>query len=235
MLVYTDNYYNNLKDDPICDVDLIRHLQLEDLPKKDLNHLRDLLWKRYCRQAGQAWNVLSKQLNFSDYLLNQRDDFLCDCMEEMFKAVNKIDINKIYDKKWKFYHYYVWVLKNLRTAWIKRILRDSKVLSFNTSPVKDMEDNVDNAFLENLAMECNPDQDSSKEYERAEDEAILYSAYKKCSKNWSDKKILVYKETLKGKSKKEIARELGMTYQGTKNILDKIIKDLKKEIEGAIA
>ena len=93
MLVYTDNYYNNLKDDPICDVDLIRHLQLEDLPKKDLNHLRDLLWKRYCRQAGQAWNVLSKQLNFSDYLLNQRDDFLCDCMEEMFKAVNKIDIN----------------------------------------------------------------------------------------------------------------------------------------------
>ena len=47
MLVYTDNYYNNLKDDPICDVDLIRHLQLEDLPKKDLNHLRDLLWKRY--------------------------------------------------------------------------------------------------------------------------------------------------------------------------------------------
>ena len=72
-------------------------------------------------------------------------------------------------------------------------------------------------------------------YERAEDEAVLYSAYKKCSKTWSDKKILVYKETLKGKSKKEIARELGMTYQGTKNILDKILKDLKKEIEGAIA
>ena len=34
----------------------------------------------------------------NDYLLNQRDDFLCDCMEEMFKAVNKIDINKALSK-----------------------------------------------------------------------------------------------------------------------------------------
>ena len=230
MLTYVDNYYNNLKDDPICDTDLISHLQSEDLPKRDLNHLRDLLWKRYCRQAGQAWNILTRQLNFTDNLLNQRDDFLCDCMEEMFRAVNKIDINKIYDKKWKFYHYYAWVLKNLRASWIKKILRDSRVLSFNESPLKDSEDNADNSYLENLAIENNPECDSRSEFEWVEDEATLHAAYKECSKNWSDKKVLVYRETLKGKSKKEIAHELGMTYQGTKNILDKVVIDLRKEL-----
>ena len=40
----------------------------------------------------------------------------------------------------------------------------------------------------------------------------------------------MYRETLKGKSKKEIAHELGMTYQGTKNILDKVVIDLRKEL-----
>ena len=230
MLAYVDNYYNNLEDDPICDTDLINHLQSEDLPERDLNHLRDLLWKRYCRQAGQAWNVLSRQLNFTSNLLSQRDDFLCDCIEEMFKAVDKIDINKIYDKKWKFYHYYAWVLKNLRASWIKRILKDSKVLSFNESPLTDPEDNTDNSYLENLAVENNPEYDSRNDFERAEDAATLHIAYKECSKNWSDKKILVYTETLNGKSKKEIARELGMTYQGTKNIFDKIVSDLRKEL-----
>ena len=230
MLAYVDNYYNNLEDDPICDTDLINHLQSEDLPERDLNHLRDLLWKRYCRQAGQAWNVLSRQLNFTSNLLSQRDDFLCDCIEEMFKAVDKIDINKIYDKKWKFYHYYAWVLKNLRASWIKRILKDSKVLSFNESPLTDPEDNTDNSYLENLAVENNPEYDSRNDFERAEDAATLHIAYKERSKNWSDKKILVYTETLNGKSKKEIARELGMTYQGTKNIFDKIVSDLRKEL-----
>ena len=230
MLAYVDNYYNNLEDDPICDTDLISHLQSNDLPRRDLNHLTDILWKRYCRQAGQAWNVLSRQLNFTSSLLSQRDDFLCDCMEEMFKAVDKIDIDKIYDKKWKFYHYYAWVLKNLRATWIKKILKDSKVLSFNESPLTDPEDNTDNSYLENLAVENNPEYDSRNDFERAEAAATLHIAYKECSKNWSDKKILVYTETLKGKSKKEIARELGMTYQGTKNILDKIIVDLRKEL-----
>ena len=230
MLAYVDNYYNNLEDDPICDTDLINHLQSEDLPERDLNHLRDLLWKRYCRQAGQAWNVLSRQLNFTSDLLSQRDDFLCDCIEEMFKAVDKIDINKIYDKKWKFYHYYAWVLKNLRATWIKKILKDSKVLSFNESPLTDPEDNTDNSYLENLAVENNPEYDSRNDFERAEAAATLHIAYKECSKNWSDKKILVYTETLNGKSKKEIARELGMTYQGTKNIFDKIVSDLRKEL-----
>ena len=230
MLAYVDNYYNNLEDDPICDTDLINHLQSEDLPERDLNHLRDLLWKRYCRQAGQAWNVLSRQLNFTSNLLSQRDDFLCDCMEEMFKAVDKIDIDKIYDKKWKFYHYYAWVLKNLRASWIKRILKDSKVLSFNESPLTDPEDNTDNSYLENLAVENNPEYDSRNDFERAEDAATLHITHKECSKKWSDKKILVYTETLKGKSKKEIARELGMTYQGTKNIFDKIVSDLRKEL-----
>ena len=230
MLAYVDNYYNNLEDDPICDTDLISHLQSNDLPRRDLNHLRDILWKRYCRQAGQAWNVLSRQLNFTSSLLSQRDDFLCDCMEEMFKAVDKIDIDKIYDKKWKFYHYYAWVLKNLRATWIKKILKDSKVLSFNESPLTDPEDNTDNSYLENLAVENNPEYDSRNDFERAEAVATLHIAYKECSKNWSDKKILVYTETLNGKSKKEIARELGMTYQGTKNILDKIIVDLRKEL-----
>ena len=230
MLAYVDNYYNNLEDDPICDTDLINHLQSEDLPKRDLNHLRDLLWKRYCRQAGQAWNVLSRQLNFTSNLLSQRDDFLCDGMEEMFRAVDKIDIDKIYDKKWKFYHYYAWVLKNLRASWIKKILKDSKVLSFNESPLTDPEDNTDNAYLENLAVENNPEYDSRIDFERIEDAVTLHEAYKECSKNWSDKKILVYTETLNGKSKKEIARELGITYQGTKNIFDKIVSDLRKEL-----
>ena len=83
-------------------------------------------------------------------------------------------------------------------------------------------------FLE--IEENNPEYDSRNDFERAEDAATLHIAYKECSNNWSDKKILVYTETLKGKSKKEIARELGMTYQGTKNILDKIIADLRKEL-----
>lgn len=230
MLTYVDNYYNTLKDDPICDTDLINHLQSRDLPKRDLNHLRDLLWKRYCRQAGQAWNILSRQLNFADNLLSQRDDFLCDCMEEMFKAVNKIDLGKIYDKKWKFYHYYAWVLKNLRASWIKKILKDSRVLSFNESPLEDSEGGMDNSYLESLAIESNPEYDSRCDFEKVENETTLHTAYVECSKNWSDKKIIVYKETLRGRSKREIARELGMTYQGTKNILDKIVVDLRKEL-----
>ena len=88
MLAYVDNYYNNLEDDPICDTDLINHLQSGDLPERDLNHLRDLLWKRYCRQAGQAWNVLSRQLNFTSNLLSQRDDFLCDCIDRKSTRLN---------------------------------------------------------------------------------------------------------------------------------------------------
>ena len=68
MLAYVDNYYNNLEDDPICDTDLINHLQSKDLPKRDLNHLRDLWWQRDCRQAGQAWNVVSRQRNCTSNL-----------------------------------------------------------------------------------------------------------------------------------------------------------------------
>ena len=234
MLTYVDNYYNNLKDDSICDIDLISHLQQRDLPGRELNHLKDLLWKRYCRQAGQAWNVLSRQLNFSENLLNQRDDFLCDCMVEMFQAVDRIDVKKIYDKRWKFYHYYIWVLKSLRASWIKRILRDSKTLSFNAPASADSEEITDNNYLERAALESNPDKDSRNEFEMAEARATLNLAYKKCSKNWSDKKILVYKETLRGKTNKEISQELSMTYQGTKNILEKVIKDLKKEIVGEV-
>lgn len=195
--------------------------------------LQTELWNRYQNLVHKNWAILRRQLNNSTLILSLKDDFYAECFIAFRKAIDAVNLKKIYNDKWKFIGYYRFYLKNVRADFIEKVLKTSKhEKSFYITSA----DGTEIARVDML-----PDV-QEREGARFDPVALLLegdsrircsTAVKSCMSKWDDRRQQIFKWRQQGISKSEIAKRLRVTpsnityyLQSMRDDIGRALKDL---------
>jgi len=157
------------------------------------------LWTRYQNLVHKNWSILRKQLNNSAAIIENRDDFYSESYIAFRKAVDAINLSKIYDDKWKFVGYFRFYLKNLRTEMISNVLKKYQVET-SLYAKKDGDEFVVTDLYEDLNQSYNPEKDLENK--------LLMESINKCMQLWDSKKKQIFEWRMQGIPKSVIAARL---------------------------
>lgn len=218
---------NILKD--LNDRDLVVLAQ-NDKDKKVKDKAIEVLLQRYQIQINKNWYILRKQFNDSALIRSFEDDYFSKAYEAILTSISKINIDKIYDDKWKLLQYNSFYLKNVRTSIAKLMEKASKVKSLDhmTFTVNGNEGAVDydveTAYQEKAGYKDNPEYILLEKEKEEETKSIIY----KRRELWSEEKKFIFDLFIKGVPEKEIAQKLNKPRSYIYNKISWLKKDLKK-------
>ena len=172
--------------------------------------LQEVLWKRYENLVHKNWAILRRQMDNSALVLNARDDFYSESFIAFRKAVDAIDLSKIYDDKWKFIGYFRFYLKNVRADMIENIV---KTYHHEKSFYVETSDGDELARIDGMPEIIEREGtrfDPVAITERGEAEAKCANAVAKCMSRWDDKRRQIFRWREQGISKSNIAKKLSV-------------------------
>lgn len=221
---------NDLK--KMKELDIVRLLKDPNTSRKDYNLACEFLLKRYENMIHKHWWTLQKQMGRSDLVNAIKDEYYSRAYNAFLTVINKIDLNRVYDEKFKIMQLFSWYLTNVRTTLIKETLRKSRVKSiysssqFREDEMVSVDRDVEEAYydLEGYTM------DPAYALEIAESEENCDRAVKACMKRWSDIEKKIFALLLQHKKKAEISQILNMKASKVYTEIIKMKKELKVEL-----
>lgn len=209
------------------DRELVSILKNSSTPAELKKELTEELWDRYSLLTHKNWNILRHQLNNSTLVLDVKEDYYSEAYVAFTKALKAIDLNKIENDEWKFLGYYRFYLKNVRAAFIRKLIKlYQNEVQFVIDENVDRELPVINMINENLST-----QDPLLLLIKKEEEERCSRAVRNCLNKWNDKTKHIFKRKRDGAANNVIAEEVGVKPAAVTYYLKKIKKDLTKELE----
>ena len=220
---------NDLK--KMSELELIKLFKDETTPKNVSNAVYEILLKRYEPMIGKHWFKLRSSMENSSLIMETKDDFYSEAYMSLLKVLEKVDINRIYDENFKLMQLYSWYLNNLRNKFRKEVLREAKIKGFNNMNQEEEEDtvidlDVEQAYWEREGYKHEP----SYVVEDLDSEEECARAIRNCMKRWPEREQTVFNYLREGKSRNEIATLLEVTPIKMWNIINKMKRDIKKEL-----
>jgi len=188
------------------------------------------LWKRYENLVHKNWAVLRKQMDNSALILNMKDDYYSESFIAFRKAVDAVNLDKIYDDNWKFLGYFRWYLKNVRSDIISNLTKTYKheksyyVESSAGEEVARVEMVPDVVSRENMKFDpvvLSEEKEAANRCERA----IAH-----CMSRWNPKRQQIFKWRQQGVSKSAIATKLGVHPATITYHMQAMQKDVESEL-----
>lgn len=218
---------NDLKE--MKELDIIRLIKNSNTSRRDYNTAMEFLMKRYDNMIHKHWWTLQRQLNKSSIVNSFKDEYYSRAYDAFLTAVQKVDLDRIYDDKFKLMQLLSWYLTNVRTTIIKSALKKGREKSiysmaqFQDDNTPTVDRDVEEAYQEQEGYMMDP----AYALEVAEGEANCERAIKECMKKWDDQKKSIFKLLLEHKNKPEISKELGLKPSKVYMEVNKMKEDLK--------
>lgn len=215
----------------MSELDIIRLIKNPSTDEFTFNKASEFLLKKYDRMFHKHWWTLQKQMNNSSLINSLKDEYYSLAYEAFFTVIQKIDLDRVYDEKFKLMQLLSWYLTNVRTRLIKETRRKGKMKAVNAmSMCGDEEDltvdsDVESSYWESEGYKTSPDyrlievEEKTREYNETLD---------KCYKKWNEREKCIFDLLKEGKGKVEIAKELGVSPYKVYSSFKKIKNDLKE-------
>lgn len=215
------------------DYDLL--VVLKASPKKSRNFeiIMAVLWDRYLPQVHKNWWELQRQMNNLTAVNLKKTDYYSDAMEAFTIAIDKIDLDRVENDKFKCVGMINWYLTNVRTKIIKQIKKAPQQKSLdmmNRSGNEDsmtIDSDVEQAYHESEGYRLEPEY----QMDLAESDRQTRVAINRCKSRWCWEESFIFDRFYEGKKRTEIAREVGIPVEKVSNMLTKIKNDLRKELK----
>ena len=193
------------------------------------NKAFNVIFTRYERQIHKNWLKLRAQMNNSDLVNSIEDEFYSEAREAFYTAIQKVDLNKIENDKWKLVGMSNWYLTNVRTKMINEILKMSKVknLSHMHDVAEDESSSIDPdveiAYWEQEGYKDDP----LYACEIQDREKRCLTAIENCKKTkWSDIELKIFDGLLNRQKKAEIAKTIGCNVSKVYSLSNKMRNDI---------
>ena len=127
-----------------------------------MNRAFNTILERYERQIHKNWLKLKAQLNGSSYVMSMESEYYSEAYEAFYNAIQKVDLNKIENDKWKLVGMSNWYLTNVRTKMINDIIKKAKVKSIthmhdvNEDETSAIDPDVEKAYWETEGYKNDP-------------------------------------------------------------------------------
>lgn len=197
--------------------------------KEVFNRAFNAIFARYERQVHKNWFKLRAQMNNSDLVNSMEDEFYSEAREAFYTAIQKVDLDKIKNDKWKLVGMSNWYLTNVRTKMINEILKMSKVkgLTHMHDVAEDessaIDPDVEIAYWEQEGYKDDPLY--ACEAQDREDRCL--NAIENCKRNkWSDIELKIFEGLLKRQKKAEIAASIGCNVAKVYSLSNKMRDDI---------
>lgn len=217
----------------LSELDVIKLIKNPETDNYTFNRACEFLLNKYEKMFHKHWWVLQKQMNNSALVNSIKDEYYSRAYEAFFKAIQKVDLSRLYDEKFKLMQLLSWYLTNVRTTLIRETIKKSKIKAVNAMSSVDNEE----------AISIDPDVEASYwNSEGYKTEPSYYvvdiqggednckRALKECFKKWTMKEQLIYKYLENGMPKVEIAKKLQVAPISIYNTVNKMKKELKQEL-----
>jgi hypothetical protein len=218
---------NDLK--KMKELDIIRLIKNPETSRRDYNTAIEFLLKRYDNMIHKHWWTLQRQLNKSTIVNSLKEEYYSRAYDAFLTAIQKVDLNRVYDDKFKLMQLLSWYLTNVRTTLIKNALKKSKEKSmysmnqFRDDDTPTVDRDVEEAYQEQEGYMMDP----AYALEVAEGEANCERAIKECMSKWDNQKKDIFRMLLEHKKKPEISKELGLKPSKVYMEVNKMKEDLK--------
>jgi hypothetical protein len=208
----------------VTDKELVQKAQRENTAAKAE------LWSRYQNLVHKNWFILREQMQNSIFVRDIKEDFYMEAYIALEKALHAVNLEKIYDDKWKFLGYYRLYLKNVRTELIKKI-RDrarEKPLFVETDSSESCQTDLSPLLIEESAHRDDP----QEIYIQVEGADRVRKAVAYCKNElWDEKRRTIFDLRAKGILKQDIALKLGIAAPTLTYYLNQMREDLEDALE----
>lgn len=222
---------NDLK--KMSELELIKLFKDKGTSKNTSDAIYEILLKKYEPMIGKHWFMLRSSMENSLLILETKDDFYSEACMSLLKVLEKVDISRIYDENFKLMQLYSWYLNNLRNKFRKEVLKKAKIKGFNNMNQETEEGDlvidldVEQAYWEREGYKHEPsyiaiDVDGGEE--------MCQRAIKNCMNKWPVRERTIFNYLREGKSRNEIAALLEVTPIKMWNIINRMKRDMKKEL-----
>lgn len=216
------------------EIELIRIIKNPDTSETMYNEACEILIKRYEKMIHYHWWKLQQELNKTGYVNSVKEDYYDAAYEALFKAITKVDLDRIKDENFKILQLASWYISNVRTKLRKQVLtKVSKNKGLVTIALDNDEDSnvidsdVEKAYNESFGYITDP----IYNYEVKEGEENCERALKECFSKWNSEEKQIYKYLEKGKNKTEISQMMGLPVTKVYSITKKMRSDMKKSMD----
>lgn len=170
-------------------------------------------------------------MNGSPLVESMKEDYFSEAYEAFFKAVDRIDLSKVKDENWKVVGYADFYLKNVKSKFRKRVIDESKVRPIDENSQREekastFDNDIEEKYQEEEGYKENPEY---KALQKIEAEKIL-KIIEKCKPHWNDRKKYIIEGLLAGKTKPQIAKELGIRSGLVTNSFESIKREINREL-----
>lgn len=217
----------------MSELEIIRLIKNPDTDEFSFNKASEYLLKRYDNMFHKHWWVLQKQMGNSDLINSLKDEYYALAYEAFFTVIQKIDLDRIYDGKFKLMQLLSWYLTNVRSKLIKETLKKGKMKNLNEvkssmeGDSSSIDSDVERSYWDSEGYKIDP---SYKVVEIQEGEENCKRAIKECMSKWNDREKEIFKYLEKGMSKVEIANTLKITPLNVYSTTNKMKKELKNAL-----
>lgn len=230
------NVYSNMNDFiTLNDRQLITIIKNPETSRRDYNSAFEVLFYRYEKQIHKMWWSLSRQFGGQGVVETLKDEYYSAAYEAFFKAVSEIKLEKIRDDNWKLVQYSSFYLRNVKNNLAKQVIKNS--ITRSTQNLADEE----NSFENKMDAETEMFYYNEEGYKTNPEYTYIYNSEENlCNKvlddsfkNWTPLKREIYRLLLKGMSKPEISKKLGIPLLKVYNNISGMKKDFKANMEKA--
>jgi len=179
----------------LSDLELLLIIKNTNDSNVDYHYACEILLNRYLKQIHKHWWILQKQMNDIDLVKSMKEDFYDEAYEAFFIAIQKTDVSKIENDKWKFVGMLNWYLTNVRKK-LRRIMKKESVVKHmhNMSCEENENSNeIDVDVEEAYQINDGYKNDPAYQYELSESENNCKKSIENCLKLWTEKERIIYK------------------------------------------
>lgn len=214
------------------EIDILKLIKDPSTDKVSFNRACDFLLKRYERMFHKNWWTLQRQMGNSNLINSIKDEYYSKAYEAFFTAIQRVDLNKVYDDKFRIMQLLSWYLSNVRSRLIRETLKKSKVKALNASNAYKDEDSmtvdadVEEAYWEGGGYKLEP----SYQVEMKEREENCNQILNECFGTWGDLERKIFVLLKNRKTKKEISEALNIKPVKVYNIICRLKRELKTQL-----
>ena len=225
----------NLEDmKKLPEIEIIRIIRNPQSSEMEYNRACEILVKKYERMIHYHWWKLQQELNNTGYVESAKEDYYDEAYEALFKAITKVDLNKVQDENFKILQLASWYITNVRTKIRKKVLKQH---SKNRGPITaEYRDDEDSTTIDyDIEKEYNESEgyktDPIYSYELKEGEENCKNAIEKCMNKWTDEQKRIYEYLENGKNKTEISQMMGVPVTRVYILTKRMKADMKKFLD----
>ena len=216
------------------EIELIRIIKNPKSKETEYNLACEVLIKKYEKMIHYHWWKLQQELNKTGYVESVKEDYYDEAYEALFKAITKVDLDRITDENFKILQLASWYITNVRTKLRKKVLKNvSKNKSLVTINLKEDDESltcdpdVEKAYNDQIGYKTDP----IYSYEIQEGEDNCRNAVRECFNIWDDEQRKIYEYLEKGKNKTEISQMMGLPVTKVYTLTKKMKSDMKKILD----